>query len=131
MAATVSTPVSPKVASGAKWAVLATLALTVLTAITPDMLAFLGPYAQLAYGLVVALASGLAAYMKRDPLRDAGAAVTDAKALPAGINTPLPTASDTPLVVASDTPLPTASDTPLVVVDDPAPTDGGAKHRAE
>lgn len=130
MAATVPTPVSPKVASGATWAVLATLAMTVLTAITPDMLAFMGPYAPLAYGLVVALASGLAAYMKRDPLREVGATVQETTTpLPAGINTPLPVGADTPRSSDDAVALPPADDEPLVTVEDPA-TDGPA-HRAE
>jgi hypothetical protein len=102
MAVTVSTPVSPKVTSGATWATLATLALTVLTVITPDMLAFLGPYAPLAYGLVVGATYALGAYLKRDPLREAGAAVLDSKALPAGINTPVPTDAGSPVVVVED-----------------------------
>ena len=93
------------------------------------MLTFLGPYAPLAYGLIVGATYALGAYMKRDPLREAGAVANTATPLPAGINTPMPSASDTPLVVASDTPLSTASDTPLVVVDDAAPADG-PKHRA-
>lgn len=102
--ATIPTPVSPKVYAGARWAAYATLALTLLTAVTPDMLAFLGPYAPLVYGGVVGLTYALRAYLKPDPLRDYGAAVAAADA----------------------DPLPPAGAAPLPIVVDPAPRHAAA-----
>ena len=68
-----STPVSPKVTAGANWAAYATLALTLLSTITPDSLSFLGVYSPLAYGLIVGGTYALGAYLKADPLRQAPA----------------------------------------------------------
>lgn len=98
--ATIQTPVSPKVTAGANWAAYATLALTLLSTVTPDMLAFLGPYAPLAYGLIVGITYALGAYLKPDPLRDAGA-----EALPAAEPAPLPAAEPAPLPDPQATPL--------------------------
>lgn len=69
-----ATPVSPKVKAGAAWAVLASLLLSILSAITPDMLAVLGPWEPLAFGAVTVATYFLGAYQKADPLRDLGAA---------------------------------------------------------
>ena len=69
-----STPVSPKVTAGANWAGYATMALTLLSSITPDSLAFLGKWAPAAYGLVVGGSYALGAYLKEDPLRTAAPA---------------------------------------------------------
>lgn len=80
MAAVSTTPVSPKVKAGANWAAYATLLLTLLTSITPDMLDFMGAYAPLGYGLVVGLSYAVGAYLKRDALRDVGAEVLAAEA---------------------------------------------------
>ena len=68
------TPVSPKVTAGANWAAYATLLLTLLSTVTPDSLDFLGKYSPIAYGLVVGASYALGAYLKADPLRDAGQA---------------------------------------------------------
>jgi glycerol uptake facilitator-like aquaporin len=77
-------PVSPKVVSGANWSTYATLILTLLGFVTPDMLSGLGHFAPLVYGLVVAASYTLGAYLKADPARDAGLAVlTPAVAVPA------------------------------------------------
>jgi hypothetical protein len=65
-----TTPVSPKVKAGANWAAYATLALTLLSTVTPDNLAFLGAYAPLAYGVVIAGTYAIGAYLKADPLRE-------------------------------------------------------------
>jgi uncharacterized membrane protein len=69
-----NTPVSPKVKAGANWAAYATFALTLLSTITPSNLSFLGAYAPLAYGVVIGATYAVGAYLKADPLRDAGAA---------------------------------------------------------
>ena len=66
------TPVSPKVLSGANWSTYATLLLTILGFITPDMLTGLGHFAPLVYGLVVAATYAIGSYLKADPARDAG-----------------------------------------------------------
>lgn len=73
------TPVSPKVISGANWSGYATLILTLLGYITPDMLGFLGHFAPLAYGLVVGASYAIGAYRKADPARDAGFAALAAQ----------------------------------------------------
>lgn len=69
-----TTPISPKVTSGLNWGVIATLLVTILSTITPDMLYGLGVYAPLVYGAVGTGTAVLAAYLKTDPLREAGAA---------------------------------------------------------
>jgi len=68
-----TTPVSPKVKAGANWAAYATLALTLLSTLTPGSLDFLGKFAPLAYGVVVGATYALGAFLKADPLREAGA----------------------------------------------------------
>jgi len=73
-----TTPVSPKVKAGANWAAYATLALTLLSTLTPGSLDFLGKFAPLAYGVVVGATYALGAFLKADPLRDAGAVVVTA-----------------------------------------------------
>ena len=73
-----NTPVSPKVKAGANWAAYATLALTLLSTLTPGSLDFLGKFAPLAYGVVVGATYALGAFLKADPLRDAGAVVVTA-----------------------------------------------------
>lgn len=70
-----NTPVSPKVSAGINWGIIATLAVGVLTSITPDMLAGLGPYQSMVFVLVGAGITALRAYLKPDPLRDVGASV--------------------------------------------------------
>jgi hypothetical protein len=65
-----STPISPKVTSGATWALVASLA----SMVPPDMLAPLGRYQPLAYMLISGLAYALGAYLKEDPLRTPDAA---------------------------------------------------------
>ena len=107
-----TTPVSPKVKAGANWAAYATLALTLLSTITPDGLAFLGRYSPLAYGLVVGGTYALGAYLKADPLRQAPAEPAPA-ASPA--DTPAAPASTYPAAaVAAAEAAPPAEVTPIV-----------------
>lgn len=73
-----STPISPKVKAGINWGVIATLAVTILSTITPDMLEGLGVYAPLVYGAIGTGTAALAGFLKSDPLRDAGAAAATA-----------------------------------------------------
>jgi hypothetical protein len=82
-----NTPVSPKVKAGANWAAYATLALTLLSTLTPGSLDFLGKFSPLAYGVVVGATYALGAYLKSDPLRDAGAAKDQSPAVNV-VNTP-------------------------------------------
>jgi hypothetical protein len=65
-----TTPVSPKVSAGINWGIIATLAIGVLTSVTPDMLAGLGPYQSMVYVLVGSGVTALRAYLKADPLRE-------------------------------------------------------------
>lgn len=95
MATNPTTPVSPKVKAGANWAILATLALTVLSSVTPEMLDFLGNWAPLAYGGVVGATYALGAYMKRDDLRDYGALAMNADNAAAMAATGTPVAAPT------------------------------------
>jgi hypothetical protein len=78
---TPSTPVSPKVLHGLLMGLLLTGLAAVLGAITPDMLTALGPWAGVVFTLITAALSAVTGYLKRDPLRDAGAA----SAPPAGV----------------------------------------------
>lgn len=74
-----TTPVSPKIKSGLNWGVIVTLLVTILSTITPDMLAGLGPYAPLVYGAIGTGSAVLAGYLKSDPLRQAPADPTPAE----------------------------------------------------
>lgn len=100
-----TTPVSPKVKAGANWAAYATLALTLLSTITPDSLSFLGAYSPLAYGVVIGGTYALGAYLKADPLRQA-----PADPAPDGKPAETPTAPvSTPAAPVETSPLPPAA----------------------
>ncbi|MDQ0241147.1 hypothetical protein [Arthrobacter bambusae] len=88
-----NTPISPKVTAGANAAAYATLLLTLLDSLAPDSLAFLGKLQPIAYGVVIGGSYALRAFLKADPLRDAGAAAQAAVAAPA---------SDTPVAPQPD-----------------------------
>jgi glycerol uptake facilitator-like aquaporin len=109
-------PVSPKVVSGANWSTYATLILTLLGFVTPDMLSGLGHFAPLVYGLVVAASYTLGAYLKADPARDAGLAAQQS-----AVPVPMPAAPVTPavgtIVVNS------AAPAPVDPAPDPAPAE--------
>jgi hypothetical protein len=78
-----TTPVSPKVTAGINWGIIATLAVGVLTSVTPDMLSGLGPYQSMVFVLIGSAITALRAYLTADPLRDAGLeALTVAKDQP-------------------------------------------------
>jgi hypothetical protein len=65
-----NTPISPKVSAGINWGIIATLAIGVLTSVTPDMLAGLGPYQPMVFVLIGSGVTALRAYLKADPLRE-------------------------------------------------------------
>ncbi|WGH20354.1 membrane protein [Arthrobacter phage MaGuCo] len=118
--ASTNNPVSPKVTAGASWAAVASLVLTVLTAITPEMLAFLGPWAALAYGVVVGASAALGGYLKSDPVRAVGVAVLDVKDHMVAQPAALPAAPEAPHAVA-----------PVVIAEDiDAPRVDGPRHAA-
>jgi hypothetical protein len=89
-----NTPVSPKVTAGINWGIIATLAIGVLTSITPDMLAGLGAYQSMVFVLIGSGVTALRAYLKSDPLRDAGASAVNV------VN--VAPAAETPEVVAPE-----------------------------
>lgn len=62
--------ISPKVAAVAAVNIILVVVVAVLGAVTPDMLVALGPWAPLIFVAVNALATTLAGYIKRDPLRE-------------------------------------------------------------
>jgi hypothetical protein len=68
------TAISPKIWAGANAAALVTLFITLLGALGPGSLDFLGHWAPLAYGVVAILVFAGAAYLKTDSLREAGIA---------------------------------------------------------
>ena len=67
-------PISPKIWAGANAAAMITLFITLLGALGPGSLDFLGHWAPLAYGVVAILVFAGAAYLKTDSLREAGIA---------------------------------------------------------
>lgn len=83
-----NTPISPKVTAGANAAAYATLLLTLLDSLAPDSLAFLGKLQPIAYGVVIGGSYALRAFLKADPLRDAGAAAQAAAPAPGGVEVP-------------------------------------------
>jgi hypothetical protein len=94
-----TTPISPKVKAGLNWGVIATLLVTILSTITPDMLHGLGVYAPLVYGAIGTGTAVLAGYLKSDPLRDAGLAAQAPVADPAPV---APAASFAPVQAKLD-----------------------------
>jgi len=68
------TPISPKILAGANAAALIALFITLLGALGPGSLDFLGHWAPLAYSVVAILTFAGAAYLKTDSLREAGLA---------------------------------------------------------
>lgn len=83
-----STPVSPKVKATGLWSIIAGLALIALTAVTqaltPETFSGLGVWGGVVYAAIIPAAGILAGYLKRDPLRDAGAG--SVKALTAAVS---------------------------------------------
>ena len=69
-----STPVSPKVLAALIAGLLVSAIAPNVGLVTPDMLSSLGSWAPFWYGVAVTFIAGLAGYLKRDPLRDAGKA---------------------------------------------------------
>lgn len=84
-----ASPLSPKVL----WPLLVGLGLTglaaILGAITPEMLAGLGPWAGMVFVLVTAASQAVTGYLKRDPLRDLGHEAANAPAAPP-VEAPVP-----------------------------------------
>jgi hypothetical protein len=101
-----STPVSPKVTAGANWAGYATLILTLLNSVTPDMLSGLGKWSPLVSGLVVGLSYALGAYLKEDPLRTAGASTSPVS--PDAVVDEIAARLTTPIIVKPVNPLPSS-----------------------
>lgn len=78
-----STPVSPKVTTGAATAAIVGLLLQYANTLTPDMFAFLGKGQGLTFLVVTLALSGLAAWWKTDPLRVPPAVTTSTPDVPA------------------------------------------------
>lgn len=112
-------PISPKVVAGANWSGYATLILTVLGFITPDMLTGLGHFAPLVYGVVVAATYAIGAYLKEDPARTAGLAAATA----AGSSLKEAIAAAHTVVVNNPTAAPTPVEDPAAPPADPAPAE--------
>lgn len=118
MATTVPTPVSPKVKAGILWgAVFAVLGAAVAggaAAIDPHLFDSLGAFGPLIYSAITLGAAQLAAYLKKDPLRQAGA---EAIASPEG------TVSSAPALVVEpeEEAAPATTPAPTGTFGDPAP----------
>jgi len=63
------TPISPKVIVSVIVGILLTAVVSNVSAITPDMLDFLGPWKLFVFGSLITALMGLAAWWKTDPLR--------------------------------------------------------------
>lgn len=63
-------PASPKFKAAAAVGIVLTALASMLAGITPEMLEFLGPFAVPGAVFVTALGAGVAAYLKRDRLRN-------------------------------------------------------------
>ena len=63
------TTLSPKVIAQAVTSVALVVLVAAINAVTPELFAFLGDFAGIAYAGVVALGGALAGYIKGDPLR--------------------------------------------------------------
>jgi hypothetical protein len=62
--------ISPKVIAGAVTSLVITAVVAGIAALTPETFAGLGIWGPIAYAAVVAVGGNLAAYLKRDPLRE-------------------------------------------------------------
>lgn len=69
-----TTPVSPKIVAGANATLILGLVVTLLGALQPGSLDFLGRWAPLAYVIAAIVSFAGAAYLKTDSLREAGVA---------------------------------------------------------
>lgn len=84
------TPISPKVIVAAIVGIVLTSVVSNLSAVTPDMLDFLGPWKLFVLGTLLTLLTTLAAWWKTDPLRVTPAqktSVTDTAAVEASNQT--------------------------------------------
>jgi hypothetical protein len=63
------TPISPKVIVSVIVGIVLTALVSNVSAITPDMLDFLGPWKLFVFGSLITALMGLAAWWKTDPLR--------------------------------------------------------------
>ena len=63
------TPISPKVIVSVIVGIVLTAVVSNVSAITPDMLDFLGPWKLFVFGSLITALMGLAAWWKTDPLR--------------------------------------------------------------
>ena len=80
------TPISPKVIVSVIVGIVLTAIASNVSAITPDMFNFLGPWKMFVFGSLITALMGLAAWWKTDPLRVTPApqgAVTDTAAVEA------------------------------------------------
>jgi len=97
------TPISPKVIVSVIVGIVLTALVSNASAITPDMLNFLGPWKLFVFGSLITSLMGLAAWWKTDPLRinpEQKNAVTDLAAVEASKQTSLATTSiDAPATV--------------------------------
>jgi len=97
------TPISPKVIVSVIVGIVLTAIASNISAITPDMFNFLGPWKLFVFGSLITALMGLAAWWKTDPLRinpEQKNAVTDTAAVEASKQTSLAaTAIDAPATV--------------------------------
>jgi hypothetical protein len=108
--------ISPKVKAGLNWGALAGLVIFGADKVTPDMLSWAGPYEPVLFSAIPIVAGQVAAWLKGDPLREAGkAAAASAPATPDRgapvVNVHLP---DTHPLLASS-PAPAAATVPASV----------------
>lgn len=124
-------PTSPKVIAAVVAGLLLSAILSHIDSITPQMFAFLGPWAPFVYGLVITLIMGAAAYWKTDPLRvlpgdqpadatgtDPAASTVTTSSAPATIivkpNTPVDLNASASAALAAATPSSAVTPTPAV-----------------
>ena len=88
VAGTAEAELSPKVKAGAWVGAGLLVAQVVLAAVTPEHFAWAGEYSSLFYAAVTGIGVAVAAYLKRDPLREVGGSAVAAggvvPAFPAG-----------------------------------------------
>ena len=88
VATTAEAELSPKVKAGAWVGAGLLVAQVVLAAVTPEHFAWAGEYSSLFYAAVTGIGVAVAAYLKRDPLREVGGSAVAAggvvPAFPAG-----------------------------------------------
>jgi hypothetical protein len=122
------TPVSPKVIVGVVVGILFTSLASNVTALTPDMFDFLGPWKLFVFGVLLTAIKAVAEYYKADPLRiPVDPPSADQSAPASNVVNSTPVASTTAVATGPGSAVQSEATPPAAPVYSNDPTAGGAK----